>query len=158
MSYPELMQQRLFGPLGMTATHVQTARLVANGWTATGLPAQPWPMDAYAPAGAVVSTTHDLALLAVALLNGTAPGMAALTATDPTQVDHDRIGTFWHISHWMNGQNITWHAGETGGYTAYFALDREHHRAIIVLADVAASATQDVGIDLLAVPATAAPR
>jgi hypothetical protein len=39
----------------------------------SGLPVQPWIFDAYAPAGAVISTTHDLSILATALLDGTAP-------------------------------------------------------------------------------------
>ena len=45
----------------------------------SGLPVQPWIFDAYAPAGAVISTTHNLSILATALLDGTAPGMDAMT-------------------------------------------------------------------------------
>ena len=45
--------------------------------SASNEPVQPWVMDAYAPGGAAVSTTRDLAKLATALLDGTAPGMAA---------------------------------------------------------------------------------
>ncbi len=107
-------------------------------------------MSAYAPAGAAVSTTGDLARLATALLDGTAPGMAALEPTTATAQSNTRVGTFWQISAWQNGQTITWHNGQTGGYTSYFGLDRPSHKAVIVLSDVANDATTDLGIGLLA--------
>jgi copper chaperone CopZ len=31
---------------------------------------------------------------------------------------------------WQNGQTVTWHSGQTGGYTSYFGLDGAHHDAI----------------------------
>ena len=67
MSYPDLMRTRLFEPLGMTDTAIEVdGPLVKGGTTQTGLPAQPWVMDAYAPGAAAVSTTADLAKLATA--------------------------------------------------------------------------------------------
>ena len=80
-------------------------------------------MDAYAPTGGAVSTTGDLAKLATALLNGTAPGLA-LDPTNATDQSNTRIGTFWHTSTWQTGQTITHHAGQTGGYSSYLGLDR----------------------------------
>lgn len=150
MSYPELMRTRLFAPLGMTHTAIQDDHaLVAGGNSHTGLPVQPWVFDAYAPAGAAVSTTGDLAKLAAALLDGTAPGMAALRPTTATGDADTRIGEFWATTTSHTGQTITWHTGQTGGYTAYLGLDRAHHRAAVVLSDVATPATADLGVDLL---------
>ena len=75
MSYPDLMRTRLFEPLGMSETAIEVDRALVDGGTSqTGLPIQPWVMDAYAPGAAAVSTTGDLAKLATALLDGTAPG------------------------------------------------------------------------------------
>ena len=52
MTYADLMRTRLFEPLGMQDTALQTGRaLVANGRSPSGLPVQPWVFDAYAPAG-----------------------------------------------------------------------------------------------------------
>ena len=48
-----------------------------------------------------------------------------------------------------DGQTITWHDGETGGYTTYFGLDRANRTAVIVLSDVANRATDALGIALL---------
>ena len=125
MSYPDLMRTRLFEPLGMSHTAIEVDHaLVAGGRSQTGLPVQPWVMDAYAPGAAAVSTTGDLAKLATALLDGTAPGMAALEPTTATDQSNTRIGDFWQISTWETGQTITHHAGQTGGYASYLGLDR----------------------------------
>ena len=106
-------------------------------------------MDAYAPTGGAVSTTGDLARLATALLNGTAPGLTALDPTTATDQSNTRIGTFWHTSVWQTGQTITHHAGQTGGYASYLGLDRQARKAVIVLSDVANDAG-DLGSQLLA--------
>jgi len=150
MNYPDLMRTRLFEPLGMSGTAIEVHHaLIAGGKSRTGLPVQPWVMDAYAPGGAAVSTTRDLAKLATALLDGTAPGMPALEPTTGTDQSNTRIGHFWQVSTWENGQTITAHAGQTGGYAAYLGLDIPRHKAVIVLSDVANNAN-DLGIELLA--------
>ncbi len=96
MSYPDLMRTRLFEPLGMSDTAIEVDHaLVAGGSSATGLPVRPWVMDAYAPGAAAVSTTGDLARLATALLDGTAPGMAALQPTTATDQSNTSSGAFW---------------------------------------------------------------
>jgi CubicO group peptidase (beta-lactamase class C family) len=137
MPYPQLMQARLFGPLGMTRTAVQARPLVAGGHAAMGRPIQPWTMDAYAPGGGVVSTSQDLAALAVAVLQGRAPGIQALTPTSATAQSYTRIGMFWVTNHWDNGMVVTWHSGETAGYSAWIGFDRQRQRAAIVLGDTA---------------------
>jgi CubicO group peptidase (beta-lactamase class C family) len=152
LSYANLMRTRLFEPLGMSHTAVEDNHaLVRTGKSSTGLPVQPWVMHAYAPGGAIVSTTGDLAKLATALLKGTAPGMAALAPTHATDQSNTRIGAFWHVSTWDTGQTITWHNGQTGGYASYLGIDRARHTAVIVLSDVADdNAATDLGIELLA--------
>ena len=152
ISYSELMRTRLFVPLGMSDTAIQAGQpLVRNGRTASGLSVRPWVMDGYAPGGPAVSTAQDLGVLATALLNGTPPGMAALTATAGTDQSNTGIGDFWRVSTWQTGQTITGHNGQTAGYTSYLDLDREHRTAVIVLSDVAVDpGTTDLGIKLLA--------
>ena len=149
LSYPDLMRTRLFEPLGMSDTAIQVGHaLVAGGRSESGLPAQPWVMDAYAPGGAAVSTTRDLAKLATALLDGTAPGMDALEPTTATDQSNSRTGSFWHTSTWVTGQTITHHAGQTSGYASYLGLDRTGHKAVIVLSDIANDGS-DLGSQLL---------
>ena len=101
LSYPDLMRTRLFEPLGMSAPPSRSSTHsspVAD--RESGLPVQPWVMDAYAPGGAAVSTTGDLAKLATALLDGTAPGMAALeptTATDQSNTPDRQLLAHLHL-------------------------------------------------------------
>jgi CubicO group peptidase (beta-lactamase class C family) len=149
LSYPDLMRTRLFEPLGMSETAIQVGHaLVAGGRSESGLPVQPWVMDAYAPGAAAVSTTRDLAKLATALLDGTAPGMDALEPTTATDGSNTRIGSFWNTSTWVTGQTITHHAGQTSGYASYLGLDRPRHKAVIVLSDIANDGA-DLGSQLL---------
>jgi CubicO group peptidase (beta-lactamase class C family) len=149
MSYSELMRTRLFEPLEMHDTTIQDDEaLVAGGRSQTGLSVHPWVIDAYAPSGAAVSTTEDLARLARALLDGSAPGMAALDPTFTAGADMD-MGVFWLISTSPGGQAVTWHTGETGGYSSYFALDRANNKAVVVLSDVVTPATATLGTRLL---------
>ncbi|SBS73199.1 serine hydrolase [uncultured Microbacterium sp.] len=151
MDYPELLRTRLFDPLGMTDTVVEEDRnAVEGGWSASGLPVQPWVMGAYAPGGGVVSTAHDLATFATALLEGTAPGLTAMDPEAPAGADDTAVGMFWHISDWSTGQTITWHTGQTGGYTTYFGIDRADGTAVILLSDVSNPAISDLGRELLA--------
>jgi CubicO group peptidase (beta-lactamase class C family) len=149
LSYPDLMRTRLFEPLGMSDTAIQVGHpLVAGGRSVSGLPTQPWVMDAYAPGAAAVSTTRDLAKLATALLDGTAPGMSALEPTTATDRSNTRVGTLWNTSTWVTGQAITHHAGQTSGYASYLGLDRARHKAVIVLSDIANDGA-DLGGQLL---------
>jgi len=151
MDYRELMRTRLFDPLGMTDTAVEDDRnAVAGGWSASGLPVQPWVMGAYAPGGGVVSTAHDLVAFARALLDDTAPGLDAMDPAALAGADDTRVGIFWHISEEATGQTITWHTGQTGGYTTYFGIDRADGTAVIVVSDVSNPAVSDLGRALLA--------
>ena len=150
MPYADVLRTRIFEPLDMRDTAIEVDHaLVEGGQSETGLPVQPWVMDAYAPGAAAVSTAGDLAKLATALLDGTAPGMTGLEPTTATDRSSSRIGAFWQISEWQTGQTITWHAGQTGGYASYLGLDRARHKAVIVLSDVANDAS-DLGSQLLA--------
>jgi CubicO group peptidase (beta-lactamase class C family) len=135
----------------MSDTAIQVGHsLVPGGRSESGLPVQPWVMDAYAPGAAAVSTTRDLAKLATALLDGTAPGMSALEPTTATDQSNTRIGSFWWTSTWGGtGQTITHHAGQTGGYASYLGLDRPRHKAVVVLSDIANDGA-DLGSQLLA--------
>ena len=150
MSYPDLMRARLFEPLGMSHTAIQTGQaLVAGGRSASGLPTQPWVFDAYAPAGGAVSTTADLAKLATALLDRTAPGAAALDPTTATLDEGMSVGGFWFTSAGQHGRTVTWHNGQTAGYSSYLGLDLAHHKAVVVLSDVATPRSTGLGRDLL---------
>ena len=83
MTYPDLMRTRLFAPLGMSHTLAQTTALVDGGEATMGRPVHNPGRWTGAPAGAVVSTAKDMSGLALAVLQGTAPGLNAMTPPPP---------------------------------------------------------------------------
>jgi CubicO group peptidase (beta-lactamase class C family) len=138
--YPSLLADRILHPLGMTSSAVATRGAAApHGWSPSGLPRQPWVMDGYAPAGGVVSTIGDMARLAGALLDGSAPGLASLNPieTVPTESPHRARGMFWVVDSVPGtGRSVVGHLGRTGGYSALFALLPRTRRAVVILENV----------------------
>lgn len=137
IDYPELAQERVFGPLGMAGSSAPTSPAelspeAPRGYTASGRPAGPWTLGAYAPAGSIRSTSADLVLFARALLDGTAPGIEALRPRTPAG-EEQRIGYAWYTTE----DGIVWHNGMTGGFTSFLALDPASDRAVVVLSDTA---------------------
>ena len=151
MSYPELLRRRLFQPLGMTQS---TAPLVPDdlpwgaptGWNRDGSREQPWTLNAYAPAGGVRSTVNDLARYVRAILDGSAPGLDALTPRWPDD-DGGHVGYAW-FTHEVGGTDVTWHNGRTGGFASMLAIDRGHRAAVVVLANTAV-ALDEIAIRVL---------
>lgn len=141
MPYAELMRDRLFSPLGMDSTSVQTTPAVPAGWSAAGIRMAPWAMTGYAPTGGIVSTAPDLTRFVSAVLDGTAPGIHALTPLGPAD-DGTRVGTLWLIGHPAGGDalaDLEWHNGQTGGYASFVGVDPATHRGVVVLSDVASN-------------------
>lgn len=150
LSYSELVQARITGPLGMHHTQVQGAQpLVAPGLDGgSGRPTAPWGMDYMAPAGALTSTPSDLTLLAKALAQGAVPGQR--TAMAPlVQTGTEQIGYFWMISPWSRaGRDVVWHNGGTGGYATMFCMNPATGQTVIVLAGVGYTHHEDTATRL----------
>ena len=144
--YRSLLAERILRPIGMTASTVASEKEMApRGWSSAGRRQRPWVMDAYAPAGGVVSTIGDMARLAMSLLDGSAPGHQSVLPLDGVEADRpDRAsGMLWIVDS-MAGteQTMVWHNGQTGGYSAFFVLLPAAHRAVVVLANVARATEQ----------------
>jgi CubicO group peptidase (beta-lactamase class C family) len=149
LSYRDLMRSRVFEPLRMSHTEVADRVTVAGGSMASGARSAPWVMDAYAPAGGVVTTSEDLATFATAVLDGRAPGRAAMKPLAGTDQEGTSIGMFWHITERPQRQGrIVWHNGRTGGYSSFMGFDLDAGRAVVVLANVATS-VDELGVRLL---------
>ncbi|WP_372698054.1 serine hydrolase domain-containing protein [Arthrobacter sp. JSM 101049] len=160
-SYPELVAERITGPLGMDQTWVQSLdpdtaaasrgtaprrpTTPATGHRPSGHVAAPWPMDGFAPAGGIHSTAGDLALLARAVLDGTAPGMASLRPLADTG-DGSRVGMAWMST--PGEHPVVWHNGMTAGFAAYLGLSRDAGRAVVVLSNTA-QPVDEAGVHLL---------
>ena len=110
------------------------------GRASFGLPREPWVLGGYAPAGGLLSTIGDMVRLATALLEGSAPGMAALDPIDGVRTDRPnrQTGLFWIIDGPPDQiPTVTWHNGGTGGYSSFIALMPDVGRAVVGLQSVA---------------------
>lgn len=141
LDYQELLRERITAPLGMNDTYVpaepdELRPRAVQGYATTGKAAQPWTMGGMSPAGGIRSTTADLALLAGALLDGTAPGARSL---DPvSSADDTPMGLAWFIGTPSDPEadSYRWHNGQTGGFASMLILDLDSERASIVLNNV----------------------
>jgi CubicO group peptidase (beta-lactamase class C family) len=138
--YGPLMTERIFVPLGMTASAVTSPdRTAPPGWSSRGRRRQAWTNGGFAPGGGVFSTLGDMIRLAEALLDGSAPGISSLAPIEGIAAGgpNQAIGMFWVIvSDPGTGRTMIWHNGQTGGYSSFLGLVPQRGRATIVLANV----------------------
>jgi CubicO group peptidase (beta-lactamase class C family) len=138
--YAQMVQERVFAQLGMTESSLPlTIEDLPNGapsgYSAAGIAEEPWAIDGWAPAGGARSTAADMVRYAQTLLDGSAPGMDALTPQ--WQFGALQIGYVWTMQEY-GGHTVTYKNGLTGGFTSKIVLDRANHRAVIVLSNTAA--------------------
>ena len=146
-AYPQLVHDRLLEPLGMDETIVpeMPADLPSDapaGFTNSGLRTGPWTLGAEAPSGSIRSTAHDMAIWLRAVAEGEAPGAEAV-APRADLADGGAIGYAWHVSP-LDGTEVTWHNGGTGGYRSYAGFTAEG-RAIVVLSNTETSVDAAAG-------------
>jgi CubicO group peptidase (beta-lactamase class C family) len=151
--YAELLEARLFHPLGLENTRVQFASgpgLVAPGWLAGGQRAALWHWDAYAPCGGLVSTFDDLAMAVRGFLDADGPIAEAL---DLTTRPRFALGGGAHVGlGWMlpTAGSSFWHNGGTHGYSSFLGVNRERKLGVVVLANQGLTeATTELGIELM---------
>jgi len=141
MSYRALVRERLAAPLGLTsiympATAEELGPRAIIGTSRSGRPRQPWTGEALAPAGGIRSSIGDMARIVQALLDGTAPGQAALDPVANFAGPAARIGAAWMTLR-VKGRDITWHNGATGGFRTWAGLDREAGTGVVLLSATA---------------------
>jgi CubicO group peptidase (beta-lactamase class C family) len=134
-TYESLLRDRLTAPLQLDGTYVparpDALRATALMGTSRGKPMEPWTGEAIGPAGGIRSTVDDLARLAQAMLNGTAPGLAALDPIRKVGLS-GQIGAAWLVTN-VAGHTLTWHNGRSGGFGTWLGVDREAGTGIVIL-------------------------
>ncbi|MBG6179786.1 serine hydrolase domain-containing protein [Arthrobacter sp. CAN_A1] len=153
LSYADLLRERITDPLGMANTYVPSGPdelqpEAVQGYAATGKAAEAWTMGGMAPAGGIRSTTADLALLAEALLDRTAPGSASLDQVKSAA--GTPMGLAWFVGTPADPAQDAYrsHNGQTGGFASMLVLDLDAERASLVLSNVSGS-VDDLGVALL---------
>lgn len=154
-TYAELAGARVFAPLGLDSMYVPAApgELRATALTGTGRYGDhrdAWTGEAVGPAGGIRAAITDMASLAAALLDGSAPGVAAIEPAAPF-LRGARIGAGW-ITVDVRGpqarRRVTFHDGGTGGFRSFLGIDREAGYGVIVLTATARRVTSP-GLRLL---------
>jgi len=137
VGYEAALRERVLRPLGLrdtaTAWREADATRLAPGHDAQGAAAH-WDLRAYAPAGALVSTTRDLArFVQVSLGFVETPLSAALQDTLRPRVPMDssarRVGLAWIVE----PDGLVWHNGGTGGFRSVVMLDPTKRVGVVVL-------------------------
>ncbi|XVS66409.1 serine hydrolase domain-containing protein [Actinosynnema sp. CA-299493] len=145
-TFQGLLQSRVAAPLGLDvlyapATPADLRPAALTGTTRWGRERQPWTGEALGPAGGIRARIGDMARLTAALLDGSAPGTAALDPVENFTGRVARIGAAW-ITIERDDRAITWHNGSTGGFRTWLGLDRAAGTAVVLLSATALSVDQ----------------
>jgi D-alanyl-D-alanine-carboxypeptidase/D-alanyl-D-alanine-endopeptidase len=156
--YETLVRTRILEPLAMTNTAITLSKSMkdrlAIGHDAALQPAANWDLPTLAGAGALRSTTNDLLTFLAANIgiskSPLASSMASMLATRrPTGIPGLDIALGWHIST-INGHEIVWHNGGTGGYRTWIGFDPKSRTGVVVLSNTSTTAgVDDIGAHLL---------
>jgi serine-type D-Ala-D-Ala carboxypeptidase/endopeptidase len=138
-AYETLVEERLLRPLGMAETRFTRGALddsrLQRPHRENGRPASNWRLDAYNPAGGLVSNMTDMARFLDAVIAGEHPAIAkSLQVARHDEDGQARMGLGWIISE-MGGETVYWHNGRTGGYSSFLAWMPESGRALIMLSN-----------------------
>lgn len=152
VTYAELVRTRIVEPLDISPCYVPAAAAELSPSALAGHAGRrrvdPWLGAAIGPAGGIRASLGALAGLAGALLDGTAPGVAALDPVRDFAGPAVRIGAGWFTTDRRHRGLLTWHNGGTGGFRSWLGLRRDLGLAVVVLG--ASSRSLDaLGITLL---------
>lgn len=157
-SYTRMVQQEILDPLGMKQSVLaltgNTRPDMATGHGRGGEPVSHWDFDAFAPAGALITSAGDLAKFIAAASGQTEtplkPAFALLTEhSRPAGGKTRKIGLGPVISK-LARRTIVWHNGRTGGFESFAGFDRENGNGVIVLSNrLSITGIDDIGAHLL---------
>jgi CubicO group peptidase (beta-lactamase class C family) len=157
VSYEDLVRQRILGPLGMRETEFRIGRRdsarAAQGHNEQLEPTPPWHLGEFVAAGGLHSTVPDLLRFARAALDTVSGPLARVMAfaIRPRRplAGSDSIGLAWHHLH-LDGTDVVWHNGGTGGFRSWLGVDVAHHRAVVALANAGGGFPIDgIGVQLM---------
>jgi D-alanyl-D-alanine-carboxypeptidase/D-alanyl-D-alanine-endopeptidase len=158
MSYEQLVQTRILGPLGMKSSGITLSPSMkvrlAVGHNQALEPVANWDLPTLAGAGALRSTADDMLDFLSANLGYTkTPLASAMTAQlavrRPTGEPGLEIALGWHVLT-RDGHEIVWHNGGTGGYRTYMAYDLKRRIGVVVLSNTSTTVgVDDIGLHLM---------
>lgn len=151
-SYEELLQKKIFQPLGMdntTTNRALVADKLVKGLNTKGKEVPNWDLAALQGAGAILSTSEDLLRFAAANMDTTQQAYEWQRRKTFTASESMDIALGWHILHRADGRQLHWHNGGTGGYSSSMVFDTGRKTAVVVLSNVSAFHPEMKHIDQL---------
>jgi D-alanyl-D-alanine-carboxypeptidase/D-alanyl-D-alanine-endopeptidase len=152
-SYEALVKERILDPLdmdhtAMTLTPWMQQHLV-KGHNNSGAVVTNWDVGVLAGAGALRSTMNDMLKFARANLqtSGRLQQVMQRTHVERAPAMKGFIAMNWIIRR-LDGQEILWHNGGTGGYRTWIGFDKKKGLAAVVLTNSTHGA-DDLGFELL---------
>lgn len=151
-SYEQLLRKYLFGPLEMdhsTTDRSRVADRLVVGRNKYGNPTPNWDLAALKGAGAILSTTEDLAKFGIANFD-TTNSVFRMIQKETFRIDEQTaVGLGWFILNRESGDRWHWHNGGTGGYRSSMVLDIGDARGVAILSNVSAGHPEAARIDSL---------
>lgn len=151
-TYEELLDERIFSPLGMSRTTLNRSRfedLLITGVHHRGGEASNWDLASLVAAGGIYSTAEDMVKFAKAQLESTNQIYSYQQEPTYTISDTREMALGWYIISRDNGDRIYWHNGGTGGYRSSMTLNPDNGTAVIVLSNISAGHSRASYIDRL---------
>ena len=151
MSYSDMVTARILAPLGLTATgtglSTDRAPFMAQGHNASLLPVPLWDLPSMPGAGALRSSTRDMARFLQAHMQGTLAGASATHSAQVRIDDTQSVALGWFIEQ-RHGEEIHWHNGGTGGFRTFAGFNLKSGKGVVVLSNVS-QGVDDIGLHLL---------
>ena len=153
-TYEEALSEHVLVPLGMKAATLGLAGRPAPADLApghfNGKEVPSWTQIAFAPAGALRSSSREMALfLSACVARDKGPMGAAIEATLKPQVPAKEIGGQAGLG-WLlvddPAHPLAWHNGGTAGSHSFIAIDRDTGEGIVILANFQ-KASEKLGFD-----------
>jgi serine-type D-Ala-D-Ala carboxypeptidase/endopeptidase len=142
ISYAELVKRNITDPLGMKDTWIdvptnEMARF-AIGHSESLKEVSYWELPAFPGAGAIRSTTRDMAKFIAAQMNGSLAGSRFSHEPRAKFDERVEVGLAW-MTLKARGDEIVWHNGGTGGFRTFAGFSKKSGRGVVVLANTSAS-------------------
>ena len=141
-TWASAMKSRVLAPLGLrdmwlSVSEADHERLAPGHSEGRRVPH--WDFDAYAPAGAIVSSARELSRLASAMLGALDTSVKPALARSMTRVvweDEPRtaFGLAWLLE-LRAGRQLVSHAGVTLGFQAFIGINAEKNLGVVVLSN-----------------------
>ena len=153
-TYEELMVQTIANPLEMNDTRIELTEAMKEKLAlghSGGSVVENWDFPALAGAGAIRSSTSDMAKFVSANLGHVNTQLSdAMVLSHKAR--HDKAGgtsvaMAWHIDNGKNG-DVVWHNGGTGGYRSFAGFVKETGKGVVILTNSSQS-SDDIGFHIL---------